>query len=245
MYPANLCVILVEPKGAANIGSVARAMKNFGFFDLRLVSPRIDHLSEAATNMAVTARDLLDKARIFTSLSGALVDCNLALGTTRRFGCNRDEFLHPAEAGLLVSGLSSTARAALVFGREDKGLKNTELDLCQRLITIPTHTDLPSMNLSQAVVLCLYEAAEALAENDSPDKKDNLPASGKDLESMFIHMQQTLVDIGFLNPQNPAHIMRSFRRILGRQGLNDREVSILRGLWSKVDWLQKERRKKI
>jgi len=235
---------LVEPKGAANIGAVARAMKNFGFSDLRLINPRVDHLSEAAVNMAVTARDLLDKARIFTSLAEALSDCNLALGTTRRFGRYREEFLHPAEAGRLVAGLSAAAGVALVFGREDKGLKTSELDLCQQLVTIPAHPDLPSMNLSQAVMLCLYEVAEALAVDSLDEKEANLNASGEELEAMFVQMEQTLLDIGFLNPQNPKHIMRSFRRMFGRQGLDGHEVGIWRGVWSKIEWLQKELGKK-
>ena len=243
MHFKNFCIVLVEPKGDANIGSVARAMKNFGFSDLRLINPRNDHLSETAINMAVTARDLLDKARVFSNLAGALADCNLAFGTTRRFGCNRDDFLHPVEVGPLVAGLESSARIALVFGREDKGLKNIELDLCQRFITIPTHTDLPSMNLSQAVMLCLYEVAQAFTKNNNYEKGDKCLVSGKDLEAMFGQMEQVLLGIGFLDSNNPNHIMRSFRRLFGRQGVNDREVRILRGLWGKIEWLQKELKK--
>ncbi|MEZ4485387.1 MAG: TrmH family RNA methyltransferase [Syntrophotaleaceae bacterium] len=130
-----------------------------------------------------------------------------------------------------------------MFGREDKGLTTNELDLCQRLITIPTNDQLPSMNLAQSVVLCLYETAKAQAAAQNRGSGRKKLATNKVLESMYGHMRRTLCDIGFLDPQNPDHIMRSLRRILGRSGLNDREVRILRGLWSRLDWLESERQK--
>ncbi len=153
--------MLVEPQGALNIGSVARAMMNFGFSDLRLVNPQTDHLSDEARRMAVKATSLLEGAQIHPDLPSALADCHLAMGTTRRFGKYREDFLHPDQAAQEILALPPAQRTALVFGREDKGLHTAELDLCQRLITIPTGDLLPSMNLAQAVSLCLYEAAKA------------------------------------------------------------------------------------
>ncbi|MFU8844995.1 MAG: RNA methyltransferase [Bacteroidales bacterium] len=239
----NVCVVLVEPQGALNIGSVARAMMNFGFSDLRLVNPQADHLSDEARRMAVKAAPLLEKARIFGALPAALEDSQMTLGTTRRFGKYREDFLHPDEAGDFLLPWTQKGRAALLFGREDRGLLTSELDLCQRFITIPTNEDLPSMNLAQAAALCLYETARAAGRAQGKSSGRKRLASGKVLEGMYAHMRRTLLDIGFLDPQNPDHILRTFRRVLGRSGLNDREVRILHGLWSRIDWVEGERRK--
>ncbi len=193
--------------------------------------------------MAVKAGALLEQARVFDELPKALEDCQLALGTTRRFGKYREDFLHPDQAARSLLPLTEKGRVALVFGREDKGLLTSELDLCQRFITIPTSEELPSMNLAQAVSLCLYETAKAFGEASGKTAGRKKLATGKVLETLYGHMRQTLLDIGYLDPQNPDHILHSFRRIFGRAGLNDREVRILHGLWSRVDWVEGERRK--
>ncbi|WP_313903094.1 RNA methyltransferase [Geoalkalibacter halelectricus] len=240
----NVSVVLVEPQGDRNIGSVCRAMMNFGFTDLRLVRPQTDHLTHEARQMAVKAAGVLEQARIHDSLEEALADCRLALGTTRRFGKYREDFLHPDEAAELFLPLTPEGRVALVFGREDRGLLTAELDLCQRFITIPTNDELPSMNLAQAVALCLYDTARVLRSRQAHGRVAGRKklASSQAVESMFGHMRQTLLDIDFLNPDNPDHILRSFRRIFGRAGLNDREVRILRGLWNRIDWIEGQRR---
>jgi len=237
MNPRNICVVLVEPQGAGNIGSVARVMKNFGLADLRLVQPRADYLGKEATNMAISAVDLLKQARLHGDLAGAIADRNLSVATTRRFGKYREDFLLPAEAAATIAALPESARVALVFGREDTGLKTVELDLCQRLLTIPSHAGFPSMNLAQAVTVCLYELFLKMEGQGTVPRKERKPASGKNLQAMYEHMRQTLFDVEFLDPQNPEHLMRSFRRIFGQQNLNEREVQIIRGLMSKIDWL--------
>ncbi len=241
----NVCVILVEPKGAANIGSVSRVMKNFGYADLRLVNPKVDHLSAESRNMAVKSADILEAARVFSSLSESLEDCELILGTTRRSGQYREEFLYPRDVAGVIAGLPAPAQTALVFGREDKGLKTAELDLCHRLVTIPTREEQPSMNLAQAAALCLYEISLSLGELHFLPKSIQERAKSSELEAMFLHMEKTLQAIGFLDPQNPKHLMHSFRRMLGRQGLDERDVCILQGLWSKVDWLRGEHQRAL
>ncbi|BCR04820.1 tRNA (cytidine/uridine-2'-O-)-methyltransferase TrmJ [Desulfuromonas versatilis] len=240
----NISVVLVEPQGPLNIGSVCRAMMNFGFSDLRLVNPSADHLSDEARRMAVKASALLEGARIFPDLAAALADCQLALGTTRRFGKYREDFLHPDQAARVAHPLAEKGRVALVFGREDNGLLTAELDLCQRFITIPTSEALPSMNLAQAVSLCLYEVAKCWGELAGKGGGRKRLASGKVLEGLYRHMRQTLLDIEYLDPQNPEHILHTYRRIFGRAGLNEREVRILHGLWSRIDWLESERKKR-
>jgi len=239
----NISVVLVEPQGPLNIGSVCRAMMNFGFSDLRLVKPATEHLCDDARRMALKASTILDRTRIFENLEDALGDCHIALGTTRRFGRYRRDFLNPDQAGRQLIPLAAEGRAALVFGREDKGLTTSELNLCQRLITIPTNREFPSMNLAQAVAVCLYETSKASFEEQNRGGGHRSLAAGNLLEEMYGHMGKALLECGFLNPQNPGHIMHTFRRIFGRAGLDPREVRILRGLWRRIEWLDKERRK--
>ncbi len=235
MSQANLAVVLVQPQGELNIGSVARAMLNFGFSDLRLVAPQGDHLSRDARLMAVKAVSILENARVFTELDDALADCALCIGTTRRFGQYRERLKHPHEAAQLLLPVIERQRAALLFGREDKGLYTSELDLCQYFLTIPTNARLPSMNLAQAVTVCLYECEKQRAELDGRQLGKIKLAGNKELESMYRHMRRSLLNIGYLNHQNPDHILRAFRRIFGRAALNPREVNILRGLFNQID----------
>ncbi|MEA3544078.1 MAG: RNA methyltransferase [Thermodesulfobacteriota bacterium] len=231
----QLAVVLVEPQGALNIGSVCRAMLNFGFTDLRLVNPQVDHLSQDARLMAVKAATVLESARVYQSLEEALTGCVLSFGTTRRFGRYREGLLHPEVAAKQLLPVAQEDSVALVFGREDRGLFTAELDLCQHFITIPTDENLPSMNLAQAVSLCLYEVSKVKKRPAGSTSGREKFANNETLESMYQHMRRTLLDIGYLDPQNPDHILRSLRRILNRSGLNDREVRILRGLFNQID----------
>ncbi len=236
MPVSNFSIILVEPQGPLNIGSVCRAMANFGFDDLRLVNPQTDYQCDEARRMAVKATPILEMAGLFPSLAAALADCHFAMATTRRLGAYRENILRPDQAAQALLPLCNQGRVGLVFGREDHGLFNSELDLCQRLITIPTADELPSMNLAQAVSICLYEIHKAKKAFSSRTPGKKLVPSDK-LEAMLQHMQQCMVDINYLNPQNPDHIVRNYRRIFGRAQLNEREVRVLQGLWSRIDWL--------
>lgn len=238
----NLSVILVEPRGERNIGSVARSMANFGVNDLRLVAPQVDHLHDEARKMAVKASVLLEQASLYPDLQSALKDCHYAYATTRRFGKYRADFLHADSAAADLLPRLTADRVALVFGREDKGLKTEELDLCQRLITIPTCGSIQSMNLAQSVVICLYEVCLKHGELQGKVQAGRKLASNEQLESLFSHMLQSLLQINYLNPQNPEHIMRSFRQMFGRAGLDERDVRILRGLMSEIDRVEEERR---
>lgn len=237
----NLSVVLVESRGERNIGSVARAMANFGVTDLRLVAPKVDHLHDEARKMAVKASVLLEQATVYPDLKSALNDCHYAYATTRRFGKYRVDFHHPDSAAAELLPLLEDGRVAMVFGREDKGLKTEELDLCQRLITIPTCGHIASMNLAQSVVICLYEIGKQHGEASGKEKGKRKLASIEQLEVLFDHMRETLLKIKYLNPQNPEHIMRSYRQIFGRAALDDREVRILRGLMSEIDIVENER----
>jgi len=238
----NLTVVLVESRGERNIGSVARAMANFGVTDLRLVAPKVDHLDDEARKMAVKASVLLEQATVYPDLQSALNDCHYAYATTRRFGKYRVDFHHPDSAAAELLPLLDVGRVAMVFGREDKGLLTEELDLCQRLITIPTCGSIASMNLAQSVVICLYEVGKQFGVASGKVQGARKLATVEHLETLFTHMRETLLDIKYLNPQNPEHIMRSYRQMFGRAALDDREVRILRGLMSEIALVEAERR---
>ncbi len=218
-------------------------MMNFGVRDLRLVNPCTDYKSLAARKMALKAESILHGAAVYETLPAALADCRVSFGTTRRFGKYREEFIDPAQAAGFTLSQPADSRTALVFGREDRGLHTSELDLCQFFITIATHDAYPSMNLSQSVTVILYELRKASLAASPPPADQRLPARAQDVERMFQHMRRTLLAVDYLDPQNPDHVLRAFRRLFGRAGLDGREVRILQGLWSRIDWIEGERKK--
>ncbi|MEH0021252.1 MAG: RNA methyltransferase [Desulfobacter sp.] len=240
----TLYVILVRPQGPINIGAVCRAMMNFGLTRLRLVSPCQDYKSLDAKKMALSAFHVLENAAVFDTLADALHDIHTAYGTTRRFGKYRKNFLTPETAAQRICSTGPGITSALVMGPEDTGLETMDLELCQQFITIPTHDAYPSMNLSHSLAVLLYEVSvnsDTGKKFYDPKVKD--PATGKELESMFAHMRKSLLDIEYLDPQNPDHLLRTFRRIFGNAGLSSRDVRIIRGLMSRIDWTESERRK--
>ena len=239
----HISIVLVEPQGPINVGAVCRSMMNFGFSDLRLVNPCSDYGSLMARRMALKAESILKRAQRFTSLEEALADCHLTVGTTRRFGKYREDFLNPQQSAIRALTQPSNSRIAFVFGREDRGLHTRELDLCHWFVTIPTHGAYPSMNLSHAVTLLLYELGKVTRPTAADNPYQEQPACSEDVERMFQHMRRTLLAAEYLDPQNPDHILRAFRRLFGRTGLNEREVRILQGLWSRIDWIEGERRR--
>lgn len=230
----DIIIILVEPQSPGNIGMTCRAMKNMGFSQLRIVKG-CDRFDPEALKFAVAARDLLESAQLFPDLASAMADCTLTVGTTRRHGKYRQEIFSPPEvAGLLREQVAPDCRAALVFGREDSGLTTEELSLCRWHATIPTSNQYGSLNLAQSVLLFCYELGKA---NESAGGGRPLElAKSKEMETLFAHFNATLNKIGFLNEQNPAHMMRSLRRIFFRASLDSREVTILRGMLTQIDW---------
>ncbi|MDL2268754.1 RNA methyltransferase [Desulfosarcina sp. OttesenSCG-928-A07] len=235
---SDIHIVLVEPQGPINVGSVCRVMMNFGFKALRLVNPCPAYHSLEARRMALKAESILSDAAIFPTLADAVADCHLIFGTTRRFGKYREDFLSPESAVRQIWSQPPGIRTAFVFGREDRGLHTAELDLCHFFVTIGTDPAYPSLNLSHAVALILYGLKTV--ENTYPHPETQpiaMPAESRDIELMFQHMRRTLLDIDYLDEQNPDHILRAFRRLWGRGGLTGREVRILQGLWNRIDWM--------
>lgn len=230
---ADISIVLVEPQSPGNVGMVCRAMKNMGLSSLRLVNPcPIDH--PEALMFAVSAKDLLEKAEIFPDLESALADTPISVATTRRHGKYRQEIFSPNEIIEKIASDAGTNRCSLVFGREDSGLTTAEVSLCRWQATIPTSGEYGSLNLAQSVLIFCYEILKGTGGADKHAVRELAP--GVSLESMYSQMEKVLLKIGFLNPENPAHLMMTFRRIFSRAELDDREVAVIRGMMSQIDW---------
>lgn len=237
----NISIVLVEPQSPGNIGMVCRAMKNMGLKRLRLVNPcPVDH--PEALKFAVSARDLLETAEFFPDLESALADTQMSVATTRRHGKYRQEIFTPKEIVTRFSVDSGESRKAFVFGREDSGLTTDEVALCRWQATIPTAGEFGSLNLAQSVLVFCYECLEGLRPSAVSSKRSL--ASGDSQEAMYQQMEKVLLKIGFLNPENPAHLMRTLRRVFSRAELDDREVAVLRGMMSQISWAAGEYRGK-
>jgi tRNA/rRNA methyltransferase len=230
--------VLFSPKSSGNVGAAARALKNMGCADLRLVAPR-DYDPRAAAAMAVHADDVLERARIFPDLATALDDRTLTVGTTSRVGPYRNETRTLRNAAPALIAESGANRVAIVFGPEDFGLTNLEIAQCQRLIMIPTAPEYPSLNLAQAVIVVAYELMLAAGAARTPMESTEL-ASASEVEAMHRRMAEALVAIGFLPEDNPGHLMFALRAMLGRSGIRPRELDILNGIARQVRWVAED-----
>ncbi len=238
--------MLVRPKTSENVGSVARAMKNFGLHDLLLVAPRC-HLDKSAYALAAHAGDVLDAATIVASLDEALRGISWALGTSAR--ARASEAVREYEPDEALATLPDTG-GAVVFGPEDHGLANAELDRCQALLRIPT-ADYASINLAQAVNIVAqrwFEGRRAagegkvrLAERIANPAPREL-ADRDQVERMYTDLVAMWHEIGFTDANREQATLRLFRGMLDRAGLSKREVAALRGLASQAVWAARHRR---
>jgi tRNA/rRNA methyltransferase len=231
----NIRIVLVRPQGMMNVGSVARAMKNVGISELAVVNPAAPPTHPDARVMAVRAHDILEGALIFPRLTDAIADCTSVIGTTRRKGKGREGVIDPRQMASEIADIAQQNKVAVVFGPEDRGLTNRDLDLCQRFVTIPSHEEYGSLNLAQAVMIICYEIYLAFHHNEVDSGTRRL-ATSEELEGMYYHMEEVLLGIGFLDQNNPKRIMAVLRRIFSRARLNSREVKILRGICRQGNW---------
>lgn len=226
-------IVLVEPTGDRNIGSIARVMKNMGLEHLILVNPQCDYRSEAARHMAVHAPELLETAQVVNTLPEALQGCQKAIATT---GLDHD-LPTPLESPRIALPWLLDSPSALIFGREDRGLTNQELNLAQRLIQIPTSPVYPSLNLAQAVGICCYELFQAAQSTDFNINQPTLDlADFETLEGLYQQLETLLLEIGYLYPHTALSRMEKFRRLGHRAQPTTPEVAMLRGILSQMTW---------
>lgn len=226
----NFRIVLCQTSHPGNIGAAARAMKTMGLSQLYLVSPEeFPHAHAAA--MATGAADLLNNAKVCSSLEEALAGCALVIGLSARKRQLSHELVSVRQAAERSAAIAQTQQVALVFGTEMSGLSNAELDLCQLLAMIPTNPDFSSLNLAAAVQVMCYELRMASLEDNGIKKHSEFPlATSDEIEGFYRHLEQTLVQIGFLNPAEPKKLMQRVRRIYARANLEKEEVNILRGI---------------
>jgi len=239
-------IVLVATSHAGNIGGCARAMKTMGLSRLVLVDPQRFPDAEA-TARAVGAEDILSRATVCASLDEALADCQLVIGTSARNRRIPWPLLLPEAAADLMVSEAGDREVAVLFGRERTGLTNDELDRCQWLVNIPTATEFSSLNLASAVQIISYEIRRALLRGKMEPRsaEDDLGeplASAEDVQRYYEHLQQVLVDTGFLDPGNPRLLMRRLMRLYNRVQLTTNEVNILRGILAAVNQHHKKPR---
>ena len=238
-----LKVVLVEPAGTLNVGSVARLCENFNVNELRLVSPRCNHLAQEAKKMAVKGVKILEGANIFEDLNSALSDCSRIIAT-----CGRKEHgeipLNSNEDALSWALNSERdEKIALVFGREDRGLSNDELLKANKVISLNTSELYPSLNLSHAVAIVLHQYNQI---NELDLSKTNRvisnPANLIKLEDCINDAGSLLLDIGSLIEHTYKAKMMKIKQLLLRGEIKDTEVALIRGIISQVRWAIKNKK---
>lgn len=244
--PAQLAIVLVNTSHPGNIGAAARAMKNMGLNQLILVDPE-DFPSGAATARAAWAVDVLENARVVSTLEEAVADCGLIIGTSARSRKLPWPMLEPEACAERVLYEHSTNKVALVFGREDSGLNNEELQLCHYHVQVPTSPECPSLNLSAAVMVLSYEIAKRARQDKAAARLpedhfwDQERATAEDNERFFTHLERVMIAIRFHDPDNPRQLMQRMRRLFGRIRIDVMEMNILRGILSNIEWHIKHR----
>ncbi len=235
----NLSIILCRTKYSENIGSVARACINMGCKNLILVSPRELDMNRALPLATPKGKGVLERAEVVSSLEVAVGDFNKVYGTTARTGGWRKRVLLPSQAAEIISSdIRAGRRVALVFGPEDTGLLNEEIEMCGQLITIPTAEDAWSLNISQAVLIILYECFNRLfhCSRRNLEKDITQYATHRELQLLFERAKEVLLAIDFLLPQNPDYFMLPLKRFVHRINLKKNEYNLLMGICRQLLW---------
>jgi tRNA (cytidine32/uridine32-2'-O)-methyltransferase len=242
----NVRIVLVNTSHPGNIGGVARAMKNMGLSRLYLVEPRRFPDPEAVWR-AASAADLLESAVVTESLGAAIGDCQFVVGTSARERRIPWPLLDPRRCAERIAEVSPREQVAVLFGREDRGLTNDELKVCNLHLNVPTAEAYSSLNLAMAVQIVCYELRMLLVEGRLPTVEDqqwDAPfATLENMERFYVHLEQALADIGFLNPAAPRQLMPRLRRLYSRVRLDEMELNILRGILTETQkWVARSRR---
>lgn len=236
--------VLVEPRYGGNIGAAARVLKNFRFSRLDVVAPREGTDHEDAVRMAVDAADVLAQAQTHATLDDALSGAATVVGTSRRMGKHRQPHHRLDELTPILAGLAARGPIALVFGREDHGLKDADLDRCTHLVYIDTAEAYPALNVAQAIAIVAYELRGWLDRTSpaapDPDREVLVDHAGR--EAMYAHLEQALLTIGFLKIGQLEGMMRRLRRVLSRAELTTGDVDVVRGIARQILWLAKQAR---
>ncbi|MDX1733478.1 MAG: tRNA (cytosine(32)/uridine(32)-2'-O)-methyltransferase TrmJ [Halioglobus sp.] len=247
MEVENIRIVLVNTSHPGNIGGTARAMKNMGLQQLYLVAPREFPHREASWR-AASAQDVLDRAVVTDSLQEAIGDCQFVVGTSARSRRIPWPLLDARGCARQVAAHSVGEQVAVLFGREDRGLTNDELKLCNLHLNIPTSESYSSLNLAMAVQIVCYELRMLEVGDAAPQREDeqwDTPfASAENMERFYVHLEQTLTRLEFLDPAAPRQLMSRLRRLYSRVRLDEMELNILRGILTETGkWIDRAREK--
>jgi tRNA (cytidine32/uridine32-2'-O)-methyltransferase len=233
MQLENIRIILINTSHPGNIGSTARAMKTMGLSQLVLVNP-LHFPDPKALEMASGAQDIIQMAKTATSLQAAIADCHLVIGASARPRSIPWPTLCPKTLATKVLAESVHSHTAIVFGREQSGLTNEELDLCHYCALIPANPLYSSLNLAQAVQVITYEIYSASLLAPAVQAPDYRLANAAELASFYDALETTLVTIDFLKLEAPRQLMRRLRRLFNRTRLDVMELNILRGMLAQI-----------
>ena len=233
----NVCVVLCRPRYPENIGAAARAMRNMGFDQLRVVDPLNCDLTRVLKMATHAASGVVEQMQVYNDLQAALESLNYVVGTTARLGGQRQSVIPADRLASELAPLTEKNRVGLVFGPEDRGLTNEDLRLCHRLVNIPT-VEFSSLNLAQAVMIICYE----LRRDRSSKGRPFVPrlAERHELDGMYAQLRDVLVKISYIQPDNPDYFMNNIRQFGTRLKLRAKEVSIIRGICRQINWYGKK-----
>ena len=238
----HLRLVLVRTNFPENIGMAARASANFGHAPLYLAQPRRWDYEKALPTATSQGRPLLDSVTVTDSVQEAVAPCTLVIGTTARTGGARQQLIMPRQAAAeIAERLALGEEVAIMFGPEDRGLNNEDLEHCGRLVTIPTAPDASSLNLAQAVLLMIYECYLALPDAAKIDSHPSLSrrVTASEREFLFRTLKDTLMDIGTIPRDNPEHFFLPLARFFDRADLRRHEMDIFMGICRQMEHIMK------
>jgi len=234
---SNIKIILVEPNGPLNVGSVARLCSNFEVDELRIVSPKCDIFSLDAKKMALKGQKFIDNCKIFYNLENAIFDCDLVLASSGRIDVSKDLFFESSEDVFnWTKSFKKINNLAIIFGRENSGLTNDELLLANKTFNIPTSMDNPSLNLSHAVSIALYELNKSSKRNFDQELKVFNLASSKQIHDSFLEIEELLLKVGYLLKLTSKAKISKFKNFILRANTSMHEVNVLRGIVHQINW---------
>lgn len=242
----NIRIVLVETSHTGNMGSVARAMKTMGLTNLYLVNPLVNPDSQAIS-LAAGASDVIGEAKIVDSLDEAIAGCSLVVGTSARSRSLPWPMLDARECGVKSVEEGQQAPVALVFGRERVGLTNEELQKCHYHVAIQANPEYSSLNLAMAVQIIAYEVRMAWLQSQeqaspAPKYEESPYPLVDDLERFYQHMEQMMLNSGFIREANPGQVMSKLRRLYTRARPERDELNILRGMLSSFEKRKNEKK---
>ena len=234
---SNLKVILVEPNGPLNVGSVARLCSNFDVDELRIVSPKCDIFSLEAKKMALKGQKFLKNCKIFNDLQKAILDCDLVIASCGRVDISKDSFFEsPEDIFNWILSFKKINNLAIIFGREDRGLTNNELLLANKTFNIPTSKNNPSLNLSHAVSIVLYELNKSSTRNLNNELEVFKLASPKQIHDSLVEIEEMLLKVGYLLKHTSRTKIRKFKNYILRANTSMHEINVLRGIVHQINW---------